>query len=92
MSSETFATLIIVGWIFSIGGGLSLGYEKNRNLDGFIFPLFFGVFGLLVVALLERRWDWTCPYCRRGIPKRATRCFNCCASLPEETEERVRRG
>ena len=59
------AAAIVVVWILSIAAGVSIGAEKGRLFEGFVFRLCFGVIGLLVVALLERRWNRKCPYCRR---------------------------
>ncbi|HMF13367.1 MAG TPA: hypothetical protein VKE94_13710 [Gemmataceae bacterium] len=43
------AAAIVVVWILSIAAGVSIGAEKGRLFEGFVFRLCFGVIGLLVV-------------------------------------------
>jgi hypothetical protein len=77
---DLFGWLVV--WLICIVGGLSLGREKNRPSDGVIWALLFGPLGVIIVALLQERYTGKCPYCLKGIPKEAKRCFQCCADLP----------
>lgn len=72
---------LVIFWILCMFGGAALGHERNRNVEGVVWPLLFGPLGMLIVALLEKRWSNACPYCRRDIPNDATRCCHCTASL-----------
>lgn len=57
--------------------GTAIGHEKRQASTGFVLGLVFGPVGLIVMAVLPKRYYYTCPHCGGGIEKGFSRCRHC---------------
>lgn len=69
---------VLVFWVVPIFVGIAIGRPKRRM--GFLYGLFLGWLGVIILALLPPAADpmkGECPFCREEIRLDATVCPHC---------------
>jgi hypothetical protein len=73
-------TFVIVFWFVCAVLSAVIAYRKKRKVETWFFlGLFFGIFALIVIALIRSRPDltWRCPICGVMNQEMAFFCYSC---------------
>jgi len=89
MRADDFCFFAIADAVICAFFGLMLGAPKNRGVEGFLLGFLLGPIGLVVIAVQGKVYKRRCPYCRAGIPEKASRCRHCAADLSPRFENHV---
>ncbi len=81
--SDTVYLIYLLFWLIIFGGiGALIGRNKKRELAGFLWGMFLGPLGWLLVAV-GPDYSRKCPDCKGKVPDDAKKCKHCGATLQE---------
>lgn len=72
MSIETILIISAVCGLI----GLLLGLSRSAAFDGFLYGLFLGPIGLLLILIFHGNQK-KCPFCQKYIDPKASKCPHC---------------
>lgn len=67
-------------WVVPVIAATMIGNSKDRAGFGFVMGFFFGLIGLLVIALMPAA-GYPCPRCKGTVRKGASVCPHCRSDL-----------
>lgn len=76
----------LLAWVLCPLIGYMIGEKKGREVAGFLWGLFLGPIGWLLVAIGPDMRP-ACPKCKGAIPEGATKCQHCGSDLEVAQEK-----